>query len=118
MLRCKWMHLLMPHLRHVHGLTDVARDHAPPYCLLERPVQDSVRILNGPSGEPTVLHLPVEPLDVSRGERLKPDAPNGWGYVAPCLAAIGPIRASADAALYGIFKPAVQVRWSEGGFVC
>jgi hypothetical protein len=82
---------------------------APQHGLLECPVQDGVRVLDGPCGECAVMHLPVESLDVCRGERLEPHAANSRGYIAPYLAEIGLIGAPPDAALYGILKPAVQV---------
>src|SRR5829696_7161080 len=109
LLRRKRVHLLLPHLRHVYGVADVARNHAPPHGLLERPVQDGVRVLDGPRGESAILHLSVESLDVRRGERLEPHAANSRGYIASRLAAIGLIGAPPDAALYGVVKPAVQV---------
>src|SRR5215217_9232130 len=68
-----------------------------------------MRILDGLCGEPALLHLPVESLDVRWGERLEPHAANSRGYVAPRLAAVGLIGAPPDAALYGVHKPAVQV---------
>src|SRR5215217_2712474 len=105
----KRVHLLPPHLRHVYGVADVARNHAPPHGLLERPVQDGVRVLDGPCGESALLHLPVESLDVRRGERLEPHAAKSRGYIAPRLTAIGLIGAPPNAALYGVLKPAVQV---------
>src|SRR5829696_3299229 len=67
LLRRKRVHLLLPHLRHVYGVADVAWNHAPPHGLLERPVQDGVRVLDGPRGESAILHLSVESLDVRRG---------------------------------------------------
>src|SRR5215204_941459 len=109
LLRRKRVHLLPPHLRHVYGVADVARNHAPPHGLLERPVQDGVRVLDGPCGESALLHLAVESLDVCQGERLEPHAAKSRGYIASRLAAIGLIGAPPDAALYGILKPAVQV---------
>src|SRR5215213_2696468 len=105
----KRVHLLLPHLRHVYGVADVARNHAPPHGLLERPVQYGVRVLNGPRREPAILHLPVESLNVRRSESVEPHASNSRDYVASRLAIIGLIGAPPDAALYGIVKPAVQV---------
>lgn len=67
LLRRKRVHLLPPHQRHVYGVADVARNHAPPHGLLERPVQDGVRVLDSPCRESALLHLPVESLDVCLG---------------------------------------------------
>src|SRR5215211_7775498 len=105
----KRVHLLLPHLRHVYGVAGVAWNHAPPHGLLKRPVQYGVRVLDGPRGESAILHLPVESLDMCRGERLEPHPAKSRGYIAPRLAAIGLIGAAPDAALYRVPKPAVQV---------
>jgi hypothetical protein len=105
----KRVDLLPPHLRHVYGVADVAWNHAPPHGLLERPVEYGVRVLDGPRGESAILHLPVQSLDVCRGERLEPHATKSRGNIAPRLAAVGLIGAPPDAALYRVLKPAVQV---------
>jgi hypothetical protein len=68
-----------------------------------------VRVLDGPCGESAILHLPVESLDVRRGKRLEPHAPNSGGYVALRLAAVRLVGAPPYAALYRILKPAVQI---------
>ena len=75
-------HLLSSHLGHVHALADVARDHAPPHRLFQRPVQDSVSVLDSSGGKPAVLHLPVEPLYVHVRQPRQFNATQGRDDVA------------------------------------